>query len=124
MSLITVKCQSCGASLRANVGSRYCICEYCETQTLLPSVLKAQTQPKPAAVVAKEQQKDVLEWGIDELDTSVRLCNILRRAQIKKVGDLLRYSHNDLMELRNMTDSLLDELMAILEGLGKTLKEE
>jgi len=41
MALITIICQSCGGSLRAAVGSSYCICEYCGTQVMLPSVEKS-----------------------------------------------------------------------------------
>ena len=61
--------------------------------------------------------------SIEELQLSVRPYNCLKRAQINTVGDLLNYSPEKLLELKNFGRKSADEVFATLKNkLGIVLK--
>ena len=55
----------------------------------------------PAETSLKEDE-DYYRLDIAELELSVRGYNILRRANIKTVGDLIRLGYDKMTQLRNM----------------------
>lgn len=54
--------------------------------------------------------------AIEELQLSVRAYNCLKRAQINTVADLLKYSPEQLQELRNFGRKSGDEVYAVLKN--------
>lgn len=61
---------------------------------------------------------------IEELNLSVRAYNCLKRAQINSVADLLDYSQEDLLEIKNFGEKSANEVMeALQQRLGITLAE-
>ena len=61
--------------------------------------------------------------AIEELQLSVRPYNCLKRAQINTIGDLLEYSPEKLLELKNFGRKSADEVFATLKNkLGIVLK--
>ena len=60
--------------------------------------------------------KQTLEMTVEELDLSVRSFNCLKRANIHKVGDM--------MKVRNLGKKSLDEVVAKLAQFGLTLRQE
>ena len=61
--------------------------------------------------------------AIEELQLSVRPYNCLKRAKINTIGDLLEYSPEKLLELKNFGRKSADEVFATLKNkLGIVLK--
>ncbi len=59
---------------------------------------------------------------IEELQLSVRAYNCLKRAQINSVADLLDYSQEDLLEIKNFGQKSAEEVVeALQQRLGITL---
>lgn len=62
---------------------------------------------------------------IEELQLSVRAYNCLKRAQINTVADLLDYSQEDLLEIKNFGQKSAEEVIEALQRrLGITLPQE
>jgi DNA-directed RNA polymerase subunit alpha len=62
---------------------------------------------------------------IEELQLSVRAYNCLKRAQINSVADLLDYSQEDLLEIKNFGQKSAEEVVeALQKRLGITLPQE
>ena len=62
---------------------------------------------------------------IEELQLSVRAYNCLKRAQINSVADLLDYSQEDLLEIKNFGQKSAEEVIeALQKRLGITLPQE
>jgi DNA-directed RNA polymerase subunit alpha len=59
------------------------------------------------------------------LQLSVRAYNCLKRAQINSVADLLDYSQEDLLEIKNFGQKSAEEVIEALQRrLGITLPHE
>jgi DNA-directed RNA polymerase subunit alpha len=62
---------------------------------------------------------------IEELQLSVRAYNCLKRAQINSVADLLDYTQEDLLEIKNFGAKSAEEVVeALQQRLGITLSQE
>ncbi|MDF0556840.1 DNA-directed RNA polymerase subunit alpha [Kamptonema sp. UHCC 0994] len=62
---------------------------------------------------------------IEELQLSVRAYNCLKRAQINSVADLLDYTQEDLLEIKNFGQKSAEEVIeALQKRLGITLPQE
>jgi len=62
---------------------------------------------------------------IEELQLSVRAYNCLKRAQINSVADLLDYTQEDLLEIKNFGQKSAEEVVeALQQRLGITLSQE
>jgi DNA-directed RNA polymerase subunit alpha len=62
---------------------------------------------------------------IEELQLSVRAYNCLKRAQINSVADLLDYTQEDLLEIKNFGQKSAEEVIeALQKRLGITLPHE
>jgi len=62
---------------------------------------------------------------IEELQLSVRAYNCLKRAQINSVSDLLDYTQEDLLEIKNFGQKSAEEVIEALQvRLGITLPHE
>jgi DNA-directed RNA polymerase subunit alpha len=63
--------------------------------------------------------------AIEELQLSVRAYNCLKRAQINTVADLLEYTQEDLLEIKNFGQKSAEEVVeALRQRLGITLPQE
>ncbi len=70
------------------------------------------------------QERPESQVPIEELQLSVRAYNCLKRAQINSVADLLDYSQEDLLEIKNFGQKSAEEVVeALQERLGITLPQ-
>jgi DNA-directed RNA polymerase subunit alpha len=73
----------------------------------------------------QDEEDETKQIHIEELQLSVRAYNCLKRAQINTVADLLKYSQDDLLEIKNFGQKSAEEVMeALRQHLGLTLPEE
>lgn len=56
--------------------------------------------------------------SIDDLELSVRATNCLRSANIATVGELVQKTENDMLKTKNFGRKSLDEIKAVLVGMG------
>jgi len=87
----------------------------------------------PLKDITFEQMKDetpdsedpTSQIPIEELQLSVRAYNCLKRAQINSVSDLLDYTQEDLLEIKNFGQKSAEEVIEALQvRLGITLPHE
>lgn len=72
-----------------------------------------------------EDEDPANQIPIEELQLSVRAYNCLKRAQINSVSDLLDYSQEDLLEIKNFGQKSAEEVVeALQQRLGITLPKE
>ncbi|MGB3508396.1 MAG: DNA-directed RNA polymerase subunit alpha [Microcoleaceae cyanobacterium] len=72
-----------------------------------------------------DQTDPTSQIPIEELQLSVRAYNCLKRAQINSVADLLDYSQEDLLEIKNFGQKSAEEVIeALQKRLGITLPQE
>ena len=73
----------------------------------------------------KSSEAKVNQILIEELQLSVRAYNCLKRAQIHSVADLLDYSQEDLIEIKNFGQKSAEEVIdALQKRLGINLPKE
>lgn len=63
-----------------------------------------------------------LEKQVEDLDLSVRSYNCLKRAGIHSVRQLVDFSENDLLNIRNFGVKSIEEVKEKLESMGLSLK--
>jgi len=61
--------------------------------------------------------------SIEELELSVRAYNCLKRANINSLGELLKLSYDDLMNIKNFGKKSADEVMERLKQFGLGLND-
>ena len=69
-----------------------------------------------------EEDNAELDKQIEDLDLSVRSYNCLKRAGIHSVRQLVEFSENDLLNIRNFGVKSIEEVMDKLESMGLSLK--
>ncbi|QWT17886.1 DNA-directed RNA polymerase subunit alpha [Collinsella sp. zg1085] len=76
------------------------------------------------SIFAPEQTTDnaELDKQIEDLDLSVRSYNCLKRASIHSVRQLVEFSENDLLNIRNFGVKSIEEVKDKLETMGLGLK--
>lgn len=80
---------------------------------------------EPTRDEEKESEDPTNQIPIEELQLSVRAYNCLKRAQINSVSDLLDYSQEDLLEIKNFGQKSAEEVIeALQQRLGITLPLE
>ncbi|MBF2034942.1 MAG: DNA-directed RNA polymerase subunit alpha [Leptolyngbyaceae cyanobacterium T60_A2020_046] len=80
-------------------------------------------EPKPDEESREEDPANQIP--IEELQLSVRAYNCLKRAQINSVSDLLDYTQEDLLEIKNFGQKSAEEVIeALQQRLGITLPAE
>jgi DNA-directed RNA polymerase subunit alpha len=65
-----------------------------------------------------------LELSIEELELSVRAYNCLKRANIYTVGDLLKKSERELMDIKNFGKKSADEVIERLKAFGYSMAKD
>ena len=72
-----------------------------------------------------QQDNQIHQILIEELQLSVRAYNCLKRAQINSISDLLDYSQEELLEIKNFGQKSAEEVIeALKEKLGIHLPKE
>lgn len=80
---------------------------------------------KPPVELDDDPGDPTSQIPIEELQLSVRAYNCLKRAQINSVADLLDYSQEDLLEIKNFGQKSAEEVIEALQRrLGITLPQE
>ena len=81
--------------------------------------------PEETSIFAQEEPVDNVELDkrIDDLDLSVRSFNCLKRAGIHSVRQLLDFSENDLLNIRNFGVTSIEEGKDKLDSMGMSLKQ-
>lgn len=69
-----------------------------------------------------EEDNAELDKQIEDLDLSVRSYNCLKRAGIHSVRQLVEFSENDLLYIRNFGVKSIEEVKDKLESMGLSLK--
>ena len=69
-----------------------------------------------------EEDNTELDKQIEDLDLSVRSYNCLKRAGIHSVRQLVEFSENDLLNIRNFGVKSIEEVKDKLEAMGLGLK--
>jgi len=78
-------------------------------------------QPEPAGSSQDEQLRQTLERPVATLELSVRTSNCLDAAKINTIGELVRMTEHDLLELRGFGKTCLAEVKQKLSELGLSL---
>lgn len=80
-------------------------------------------EPKPDEEAKEEDPANHIP--IEELQLSVRAYNCLKRAQVNSVADLLDFTQEDLLEIKNFGQKSAEEVIeALQQRLGITLPAE
>nr|YP_010198259.1 RNA polymerase subunit alpha [Gracilaria ornata]UAD86675.1 RNA polymerase subunit alpha [Gracilaria ornata] len=75
--------------------------------------------------VENEYEEEINQVLIEELQLSVRAYNCLKRAQIHSISDLLDYSQDELLEIKNFGQKSAEEVIEALQNkLGIRLLKE
>ncbi|NQT82594.1 DNA-directed RNA polymerase subunit alpha [bacterium] len=70
---------------------------------------------------AKAELRKMLETPIGEIELSVRAANCIAAANIKTIRDLVQKTEAEMLKYRNFGKKSLNEIKAILEGMGLSL---
>ncbi len=62
--------------------------------------------------------RQLLKTKLVDLDLSVRALNCLKAAEVKSLGDLVKFNKNDLLKFRNFGKKSLTELDELLETMN------
>jgi DNA-directed RNA polymerase subunit alpha len=82
------------------------------------------TEALPSADGLLSQGGGLLDKPVSQLGLSVRASHCLDKEGIRTIGELVTYSEDDLLEMRNFGKTSLDEVKRILADLGLTLATE
>ena len=66
------------------------------------------------------KMRQQLKTRLQDMDLSVRALNCLKAAEVDTLGDLVKYSKNDLLKFRNFGKKSLTELDQLLDGMNLT----
>ncbi len=71
-----------------------------------------------------ESKEGILSWDIKILELSSRAYNSLKRMRINTIGDLIKYSEEDLLNLKNLGKKSVNEIKEKLAAFGLSLREK
>jgi DNA-directed RNA polymerase subunit alpha len=77
--------------------------------------LNSKSISKNEAPVEEDEKEVTTEILIEEIPISVRAYNCLKRAQINTINDLMNYSREELLEIKNFGRKSVDEVITALE---------
>lgn len=77
----------------------------------------------PAAASGRDSTElhDLLSKPIDDCGLSVRSINSLKNSNISTLGDLVRYTEDELLKVKNLGEKALQEIVEMLEREGLRL---
>ena len=88
----------------------------------ISSLERANAILRNAEYVPEIPEPDIIDEGIEVLDLSVRCYNVLRRANIKTVRDLVETEPEKIYNLPNLGRKSLEELLDVLFEKGFAYK--
>lgn len=88
----------------------------------ISSLERANAILRNAEYVPEIPEPDIIDEGIEVLDLSVRCYNVLRRANIKTVRDLVETEPEKIYNLRNLGRESFEELLDVLYEKGFAYK--
>ena len=74
-------------------------------------------------VAAEPEPSAEAQIPLEELNLSVRAYNCLKRAQVNSVSDLMGFSYEDLLEIKNFGSKSADEVIEALERIGISIPQ-
>ncbi len=80
--------------------------------------------PAPIEESPAEAAPAYADEPIEKLDLTVRSLNCLKREGVHTIGDLLNYSLEDLMDIRNFGEKSVIEVKDKIEAMGLNLKDK
>ena len=85
-------------------------------------------QPLATVTMVEEIQEEPepspeAQIPLEELNLSVRAYNCLKRAQVNSVSDLMGFSSEDLLEIKNFGSKSADEVIEALERIGISIPQ-
>jgi DNA-directed RNA polymerase subunit alpha len=80
--------------------------------------------PAPVEESPAEAAPAYADEPIEKLDLTVRSLNCLKREGVHTIGDLLNYSLEDLMDIRNFGEKSVIEVKDKIEAMGLNLKDK
>ncbi len=81
------------------------------------------TREQMSSVAIEEVEKEeVPAFSIEDMELSVRAYNCLKRASINSMGELLKKSEHDLLNIKNFGKKSSDEVIEKLHELGLDLQ--
>ncbi|MDR1173157.1 MAG: DNA-directed RNA polymerase subunit alpha, partial [Bacteroidales bacterium] len=86
-----------------------------------------ETEEKPVTDEFDEEllhMRQLLKTRLQDMDLSVRALNCLKAAEVDTLGDLVKFSKNDLLKFRNFGKKSLTELDELLESMNLTFGME
>ena len=98
--------------------------QYMGAFNALAEVPEGEEEVEVASIFAPEGQESnaELDKQIEDLDLSVRSYNCLKRAGIHSVRQLVEFSENDLLNIRNFGAKSIEEVKDKLISMGLNLK--
>lgn len=72
----------------------------------------------------KIENEKILNKSIEELDFSVRSYNCLKKSNVNTLKDLLQYSNEEIMKIKNLGKKSLDEIKEKMDKYGYALGEK
>ena len=73
-------------------------------------------------VIDEQPDEETSNYTIEDLELSVRAYNCLKRASINSMGELLKKSEHDLLNIKNFGKKSSDEVIEKLHELGLDLQ--
>ena len=67
---------------------------------------------------------EIYQTPIEKLELSPRTLNSLKRAQLRKVGEVLEMTNEELFRIRNFGVKSLSELNERLQAMGYSLEDD
>ena len=95
----------------------------CDHFTLLTDLSETMGSRSTVVEKAETQRDKVMEMTIDDMDLSVRSYNCLKRAGIHSVRQLVEFSENDLLNIRNFGAKSIEEVKDKLISMDLNLKQ-
>ena len=77
----------------------------------------------PTTTQPQQQEGKHSSISIEELELSVRAYNCLKRANINSLGELLKLTYDDLMNIKNFGKKSADEVIERLRQFGLGLAD-
>ncbi len=73
--------------------------------------------------ISEDEQllKNLLNTDVEELELSVRSSNCLKNANIKKIGELIRHTEDEIVKTRNFGKKSLEEIVSKLKERNLSL---
>lgn len=89
-----------------------------KSSSILSNIFESLTNKdisKSETIEDEDEKEAVTEILIEEIPISVRAYNCLKRAQINTINDLVNYTREELLEIKNFGRKSVDEVILALE---------